>query len=48
MEVLDLRAHVWGVEQDLGRVVKHGKSTLLVTNGLVDAEQTLSISDHHE
>lgn len=28
MEVLDLRAHVWGVEQDLGRVVKHGMSTI--------------------
>lgn len=24
VEVLDLRAHVWGVEQDLSKVVKNG------------------------
>ena len=24
VEVLDLRAHVWGVEQDLSKIVKHG------------------------
>jgi len=26
LEVLDMRAHVWGVEQDLQKVVKTGKS----------------------
>ena len=25
LEVLDMRAHVWGVEQDLQKVVKTGK-----------------------
>lgn len=26
LEVLDMRAHVWGVEQDLQKVVKTGQS----------------------
>lgn len=29
MEVLDLRAHVWGVEQDLSKVVSNGESPLM-------------------
>jgi len=28
LEVLDMRAHVWGVEQDLQKVVKTGQSLL--------------------
>jgi hypothetical protein len=28
VEVLDLRAHVWGVEQDLTKIVKNGTSAL--------------------